>query len=225
MEEKIQCPICKWKGKKFLDLIGKYGRINSNAQCPICRSYQRHRLLYFYLKKILDKNINKDKIKLLHFAPEECISKFIKSNKNINYISADLNQNSAMRKEDITSLSFNDNFFDIIICSHVLEHIEDDRQAVREIYRVLKPGGIAIIIVPQDLKRESTYENDKVNSEEEREKEFWYFEHLRLYGRDFKKRIEKSGLKLKEEFSSSNLTPEDSRKFGLANSIICCFTK
>lgn len=187
----IECPICRWKGKEFLP----FGVIpRKNAKCPNCGSLERHRLAYLYFKKIIppDKNF-----KMLHFAPERCLRDFFKSYKNIDYLSADLNPGLAMKEEDMMSLSFKDNFFDIIFCSHVLEHVIDDAKAMKELFRVLKPGGFALIQVPVDRNRDKTYEDFSIISPEGRLKAFNQSDHVRIYGKDYKNKLEAAGFKVK----------------------------
>ena len=135
-------------------------------------------------------------IKLLHFAPERCLTDFFLSLKKIDYLSVDLSSNLAMKKEDITSLSFRDNIFDIIICVHVLEHIEDDTRAIRELFRVIKPGGFAIIQVPIDFKRNKTFEDFSISSPEDRLKFFGQDNHVRVCGIDYHDRLKKSGFEV-----------------------------
>lgn len=184
----VECPICFWKGEEFLS----YGiKIRKNAKCPNCESLERHRFLYLYLRGILPRN---KYIKLLHFAPERCLADFFHSLRNIDYLSVDLSSNLAMRKEDITNLSLEENTFDIIICSHVLEHIEDDMKAMKELFRILKPGGFALIMVPIDFSRNETFEDFSVTSPEERLKFFGQDNHVRVCGKDYHNRLEKSGF-------------------------------
>jgi SAM-dependent methyltransferase len=132
------CPFCDYQGE-----FKKYnGR--DKARCPNCLCLERDRLAYFYLyrRKVFVKS------KFLHFAPEPCLSKLVKSFEFIDYLSVDIDPSKAMQKEDITNLSFKDNEFDTIYCSHILEHIEDDQKAINELYRVAKKDSNVIILVP-----------------------------------------------------------------------------
>ena len=103
----VKCPFCNWEGKEFLP---KKERIN--AKCPKCSSLERQRLSFFHLKDMLPKD---KPIKLLHFAPEECLTEFFQIYPNIKYLSVDIESEYAMQKEDIINLSFNDNSFDIVV--------------------------------------------------------------------------------------------------------------
>ncbi len=195
-KKNVECPFCRWRGIEFLP-FGVKGR--KNALCPKCGSLERHRLYYLYLKKTIPKDKNS---KVLHFAPEKIITNLFKEYKNIEYVSADIEPGRAMVKEDITKISFPDNSFDIIFCSHVLEHIEDDIKAMKELYRVLKPEGFAILQVPiKDQFNgkiiEKTYEDKTITDPKERQKYFGQEDHLRIYGRDYKNRLASAGFKVK----------------------------
>ena len=120
-----------------------------------------------------------------------------------------------MQKEDITALSFQDQTFDMIICIHVLEHIEDDWSAMKELLRVLKSDGCAILDVPIDYTREETYEDFPIRSPEERTKAFWQGDHVRLYGRDFSKRLVDTGVAVTEDRQSGHLDEDLLRVHGL----------
>jgi SAM-dependent methyltransferase len=158
------------KGNTFTDPIdGKsfriflpygYGKQRENALSPSTLSLERHRLLWLYLKNETD-FFTADK-KVLHFAPEQCFLKQFKTLKNLDYTTTDLNSPLADVKADICNLPFSDNEFDVILCNHVLEHIPDDTKAIQELYRVLKPGGMGIFQIPQDLSRETTFEDDSI---------------------------------------------------------------
>ena len=138
------CPICGYYGR-FKSISPETGE-RKNAQCPRCCSLERHRLQYLVFKEII-KNVDTKKINMLHFAPEDFFRNIFKTMFKT-YITADLNAANVDRREDLTRLRINDNAFDFIYASHVLEHIKDDISALSEIRRVLRQGGIAIIPVP-----------------------------------------------------------------------------
>jgi len=219
INKKVKCNICNWEGKEFISLDIGFGRIYKKALCPSCRSHPRHRAFYFYFK---DKEILPDnkQIKLLHFAPEKYFTELFKSYQNIDYLSVDINENIAMQKEDITRLSFEDSTFDIIFCSHVLEHIDNDRIAMAELLRVLKKDGFAIIAVPINYNRRYTYEDSSITSNEGRTKAFWQFDHVRLYGRDFADRLEKAGFKVKTDKFLISMEESKKKLFGIENDLI-----
>lgn len=163
-------------------------------QCPICGSLERTRLLYLYLKHCTDFLQRPQRV--LHFAPEPMIEKLARPVLGSGYTTADLCPYGLMIKVDITDIQFPDNTFESIICCHVLEHIPDDRKAMRELYRVLKPGGWAILQVPISLVLEKTYEDFSITSEAAREQAFGQYDHVRLYARDYKGRLEEAGFKV-----------------------------
>lgn len=192
---KVECPCCGWRGIEFLP---NGVDVRKNARCPNCDSLERHRMYFLYLKN----KIPSDKhFKVLHFAPERILTRLFRSYPNIDYISADINPKKAMRKEDITGTSFADNSFDLIFCSHVLEHIEDDNKAMRELRRILKPEGVAILLVPiKDTFNgkiiHETFEDFSITAPDEREKVFGQSDHVRIYGRDYKDRLEHAGFQV-----------------------------
>ena len=225
-EDNVICPICGWSGEKFLPfgVITRY-----NALCPKCYSLERHRLYYLYLLNKI--NANK-KLKVCHFAPEKSIKDTFNIFKNIEYVSCDIVPERAMYIQDITNITFDDNSFDIIFCSRVLEHIENDKKAMRELRRILNPNGFAILQVPiytknlygEDL--ETTYENFSITSPEEREKEFGQFDHVRLYEKkDYIKRLKDSGFKVYEDNFSYNLSNESIKKYSIIKEPIFYCTK
>jgi len=143
---------------------------------------------------------------------------------NVTYLSADINPKNAMVKEDITQTSFNDDAFDIIFCSHVLEHIEDDRKAMKELFRILKPGGFAILQVPiKDTKE--TFEDFSVTDPKERENLFGQHDHVRLYGRDYKDRLQKAGFHATVDKFVEKLDPAIIKKYALPQESIYFCTK
>jgi SAM-dependent methyltransferase len=193
--DNVECPVCGSSFKKFLP----YGHQNvrENVLCPKCLSLERHRLMWLYLKARTG-FFMKD-LKVLHVAPEQCFFKRFRKQQNLEYVTADLESPLADIKMDIQSIPLNDNAFDVVICNHVLEHVKDDRKALREIFRVLKPGGFAILQVPTDINMNSTYEDDSVTDPKEREKHFRQKDHFRLYGADFPERVKAEGFKIREK--------------------------
>ncbi len=187
--QKYECPICNYKGKRFLS----YGlKTRPNSLCPWCLSLERHRLLWLYLRA--KTNIFTDPVKVLHFAPEHQIQEDLKQRPNIDYTSCDIDMPTAMVKVDITKIQYAENTFDIILCNHVLEHIPDDNLAMRELYRVLKPGGWAILQTPIDIYSEHTIEDKGPLTKKEREEKFGQNDHIRTYGLDKKDRLEAAGF-------------------------------
>ena len=212
------------RGKTYTDpLDGKtfrkflpYGhtKIRENALSPSTLSLERHRLLWLYLKHETDFFSSKKKV--LHFAPEQAFYKRFKKLKNLDYTTTDLNSPIADVKADICDLPFEDNTYDYIICNHVLEHIPDDKKAMQELYRILKPDGIGIFQIPQDMKREYTYEDFSITDPKEREKHFGQYDHVRVYGRDYFDRLRTVGFKVNEVDYTSEMSDEEVIKYCLA---------
>lgn len=212
------------KGDKYTDPIdGKqfksflpYGYENprENVLSPSTLSLERHRLLWLYLKNETDFFTAPHKV--LHFAPEQAFYRKFKKLKQLEYTTTDLNSPLADVKADICALPFKDNSFDIILCNHVLEHIPNDRKAISELYRVLKPSGWGIFQIPQDLNREVTYEDDSITDKKERTKIFGQYDHVRIYGRDYFDRLKEAGFKVKEVDYTSDMPVSDIEKYRLA---------
>ena len=213
-----------FKGTKFSDPINNksysyffpygYNIQRKNALCPGTFSLERHRLLWLYLKKETDFFNSNNKI--LHFAPEQCFHKFFKSFFK-NYTTTDLNSPIVDIKADICNLPFNDNSFDYILCNHVLEHIYDDEKAMKEIYRVLNKNGIAILQVPIDINSNLTREGRDIDNKQDRNKLFGQYDHLRMYGLDYFKKLKNIGFKVKNENYLSNISQDEKDKYSLHN--------
>ena len=212
------------KGKKFTDPIdGKsfrtflpYGYENqrNNVLSPSTLSLERHRLLWLYLKN--ETNFFTANLKVLHFAPEQAFYKRFKKMENLNYITTDLESPLAEVKADICNLPFKDNSFDFILCNHVLEHIPDDSKAMQELYRVLKSKGIGVFQIPQDLSRETTFEDDSIKDKKERAKIFGQYDLVRVYGRDYFDKLRSFGFNVDEVDYTSTLSEENITKYCLA---------
>ncbi len=210
---KVECPICNHHYKKFLP----YGRIRprENALCPSCLSLERHRLIWLYLK---DKtNFFSQKLNVLHIAPEPCFINRFEKQHGDNYITADIESPLAKVKMDIHQIPFGKNHFDVVLCNHVLEHVKDDIQVMKEFHRVLKPGGWAILQIPLFFPLpEQTFEDNSITDPREREKIFGQDDHVRKYGKDYPKRIEQSGLKSIEDQFCLSFSEESAYRFGIS---------
>lgn len=214
------------KGTNFTDPIdGKsfrmflpygYGTQRSNVLSPSTLSLERHRLLWLYLQNETDFFTSETKKKVLHFAPEQAFYKRFRNQKNIDYTTTDLFSPLADVKADICDLPFEDNSYDIIFCNHVLEHIPDDSKAMMELYRVLKPGGMGIFQIPQDLTRATTFSDDSITDPKERARIFGQYDHVRVYGRDYFDKLKTIGFKVVEEDLTAKIAPELVEKYCLA---------
>lgn len=208
----VTCPVCETSYRTLLP----YGRINPrpNALCPNCLSLERHRLIWLYLKE--KTNFFESKLHVLHIAPEACFIKRFEKIHGDNYITADIESPLAKVKMDIHQIPFAENTFDAVLCNHVLEHVRDDIQAMREINRVLKPGGFAILQIPFfNPVPDTTFEDNTITDPRERERIFGQDDHVRKYGHDYPKRIEQAGLQAVEDDFVNTLTEATRQKFGL----------
>lgn len=208
----VQCPVCQSTFRTFLP----YGRLNPrpNALCPNCLSLERHRLMWMYLRE--RSSFFKEKQNVLHIAPEACFIKRFEKLHGDGYITADLESPLAKVKMDIHSMPFRENVFDIVLCNHVLEHVDDDIQALREIKRVLKPNGFAILQVPFfNPVGDVTFEDNSIADPRERERIFGQNDHVRKYGLDYSQRISASGLQAIEDDYVNTLSDETRKQFGL----------
>ncbi len=212
------------KGKKYVDPIDNkgfrkflpYGYENprEGVLSPSTLSLERHRLLWLYLKN--ETNFFKGELKVLHFAPEQAFYKRFRKLDNITYQTTDLNSPLADVKADICNLPFDSNAYDVILCNHVLEHIPDDAKAMKELYRVLKPGGWGIFQIPQDISRETTFEDDSITDRKERARIFGQYDHVRIYGKDYFDKLKNAGFKVEQVDYTSKLTTEEVDRYRLA---------
>jgi len=189
------------------------GGYRLNTTCPRCQSYDRERLEYLFLKKRTD--LFARKIKLLHFAPEENLQKVLSTQPNIDYLTADLMAPDVMVKVDVTAISYPDDTFDAVICNHVLEHVPDDRRAMAELYRVLKPGGWAYLQVPMSLSLAETYEDPSITTPQGRQQAFGQADHVRIYARDYKDRLEGAGFLVTVHSFARELRESSVRRYAL----------
>lgn len=204
--------LCNLCGKKSCFLDHHRVKCWQHIKCPHCKTYDRHRLLYFYLQE--KTNAFTANISLLHFAPEPILEKIFKEHNNINYVTADLYQ-QAMLKLDIQNMDLPDNTFDAIICYHVLEHVPDDIKAMKELFRILKPGGWALIEVPLSPNPE-TFEDPTIVKISDRVKYFGQEDHVRLYGwKNFKERLEAAGFQVLVDNYVKTLPAEKVKKYRL----------
>jgi SAM-dependent methyltransferase len=225
------------KGDKFTDPIdGKsfrkflpygYGKQRENALSPSTLSLERHRLMWLFLKEETDFFTSKKKKKVLHIAPEQCFLDIFRKQKNLDYITSDIESPIADVKADICNLPFKDNSFDVVFCNHLLEHISNDTKAMQELYRVLKPGGMGIFQIPQDTSREKTFEDHSITDKKERTVIFGQYDHVRVYGRDYFDTLRSIGFKVDEVDYTKKLDPKQLERFCLMRGEILpvCYKK
>ena len=222
-----------FKGDQFTDPIDGssyrkflpygYQNLRQNALCPGTLSLERHRLLWLYLDR--KTTFLTDSIRVLHIAPEQVFYKKFKSFSHWDYTTSDLHSPLADVKADICALPFEDNSYDFILCNHVLEHIPNDLKAMEELYRVLKPGGTAILQVPLEEGRENTFEDDAITDQRERTRIFGQYDHVRVYGQDYYNRLEEVGFKATAVDFIKEISAADVKRFALPTERIPVVTK
>lgn len=210
----VKCNCCNKEFREF----GSYGdrevkRVN--AVCPWCSSLERTRVLWWYLS---GSNLLNNQNKILHIAPERAIEKKLQKNNSIEYLSADLNPNLAMVKMDITNIQYNDDSFDLILCSHVISVVKQDKKALTEFLRVLKKDGVLILQEHIYTQYKETFEVFSADSDAERYKLYGAPYLQRCYGHDFENRLKDLGFKVKVINPAENLSPSEIHKFGFQNS-------
>jgi SAM-dependent methyltransferase len=214
---RYKCPVCNARTRSRrtfsfafpvlteLDVIG--GEHIANDNCPVCFSGSRERLLHAYLRQ---SGLAKAK-RVLNVAPERGIyESLFKSHPGYVAIDTDPGRYDYIRKiehGDLTRLKYAGGSFDLVICSHVLEHVPDDATAMREIARVLSPGGKAILQVPFAMKLERTIEDPSLTDERERERRFGQFDHIRIYGPDYFDRLRAAGLQVEAIDAADAIAP------------------
>lgn len=202
------CPICL---AEFDDYVGFKNR--ARARCPSCNSLERHRTSWLYLRQRTP--LFTRPTRFLHFAPEPAMRARIRGYLTIDYTATSFDPDRPAEGVDIQDLPYVNESFDLIYCSHVLEHVPDDRRAMRELRRVLAPDGLAVIMVPT-RNRAKTYEDASITSPEARAKHFGRFDHLRWYGRDFVERLRDAGFRVETEYFTDTLPIADVARFGVA---------
>lgn len=218
----VKCNICNSEYKDLRPVMGRHADgslylIKDHVGiCWLCNSYPRMRQLWYWLESDYDIK-NKSGIKILHVAPEVSISKILRKLENIEYVCIDKHCEgyrypSYVNDGDVCHLHFKDDSFDLVLCNHVLEHVKDDSKAISEIFRVTKPGGKAILMVPIDNDSPMTDEEqpEESLSPEEREKRFGQFDHVRMYGQDYFERLKSAGFNVQRLKYNDELTT----KFG-----------
>jgi SAM-dependent methyltransferase len=204
----VECACCS---REFGSFAPDWNR--ADAICPGCGAHERHRALALYLRDRTD--LGRRPQRLLHFAPEHALDQVLAPLPGLERVTADLKPGAADLQIDITDMALDDASFDAILCSHVLEHVEDDRRAMRELLRVLRPGGWALVLVPLDLDRETTLEEPTVTTPEQRVAAYWQADHVRLYSLDIADRLREAGFHVTIERPADELPPETVRRHGL----------
>lgn len=184
-----ECSLCGYEG----NFLGYGYPYVCDIYCPKCGSLERHRLLAI---ADAEKDFFKNK-DVLHFAPETPIRRLIEGRQPLSYTTADLFASGVDRKENIEALTITDKSYDVIVCLHVLEHV-DDRAAISELYRVLRPNGLLIAMFPIVEGWDETFEDPAKSSTADRLLYFGQHDHARYFGRDARQRLSAPGFQVAE---------------------------
>lgn len=195
-----------------------------NVLCPKDLTLERHRLMWLYLKEHSN-FFTAEKLNVLHIAPEQCFHGSFKKQKNLNYLTGDLVSPIADLHFDLHDIPLEENRFEVIFCNHVLEHVDDANQCMRELYRVMKPGGWGIMQVPQDHNRELTLEDPSITSPKEREKHYWQKDHVRLFAKDYPQWLKKAGFEVMEFKMQDHYSIEQIERYRLQKEEILYIVK
>lgn len=210
----VECPLCGHRYRRFLP----YGYVTPrpNALCPHCLSLERHRLLWLYLTR--EEGLFAELPRLLHVAPEVCLMRHLAPRYAAapeRYVTADLESPLAALHFDIQRIPLPDGSFDAFICNHLLEHVADDRLAMRELCRVLRPGGRGVLLSPVEPGRAVTFEDDTITDPAERTRIFGQYDHRRIYGSDFVDRLREAGFEAEAVDFAATLSDEERRRYAL----------
>ena len=220
---KHECNICKKTVCGFVEggidsplfkkkhIIG--GGLRVDCICPLCKSLDRTRWCYYVLLHYT--TLLSEACTVLHFAPEKVLVDLIEKNNDCDYYTADINPAKAKYQVDITDIQFDDTMFDYVIVNHVLEHIPDESKAIHELKRVLKDDGKIIMSFPVCNDIDETLEDSAVKTPAERLEKFGQEDHVRLYGRDAKKRLEGYGFAVKQLSPKDVLSGAEIERYGL----------
>lgn len=216
--EAHECPLCGSKLRSFRTvpvLSGGFSYSQRNI-CPVCFSGARQRLIWLTITEVCNL-LDSPRFRLLHFAPEFSLGDRLSRHSKVDYLSADLMSVDAMLSLDLRAIDLPDESVDAIICSHVLEHVDQDRQAMRELCRILRPGGWAILQVPLSDNLE-TEEDPTIKTPEARQAAYGQWDHVRLYGQDYGDRLREAGFELQVLRPQAELEVDAVRRYGLVAS-------
>ena len=214
----VCCPLCDNAFDRFKDDWNR-----PRALCWRCGSHERHRAQWLLLQR--RPQLLEGARSLLHFSPEWCLRRHLAQLPGLRYVTTDLDpaQDVDLRL-DVTALDLPDGAFDAILCSHVLEHVPDDRAAMAELRRVTAPGGFTLVMVPLALDRARTYEDAAITAPADREREFLQADHVRLYAPDIAGRLGAAGFDVETVDLHAELGPQEAARYGLlaADRIFLC---
>lgn len=211
-----ECPICNSTVARLKPMGTR-----ATARCPVCGSLERHRLIWLHCRantNLLDGRARR----LLHIAPEPCLVRVLQKLPNLEYVRSDFAGSRTTIRLDVTAIPFRDASFDVIFCNHVLEHVTEDRQAMKELHRVLKPGGWAIMQVP--IKGDRTLEDPAITSPEARTLHYGQDDHVRQYGLDYEDRLRAAGFLVDRNPLATRFAATERQRYGLMvdEDLYCC---
>lgn len=211
-----ECPICGVRRRRFLP----YGYVTSreDALCPRCLSLERHRMIWLWLERHSD--LFATHPRLLHIAPEVSLMRHFQQlykECKERYVTADLESPLADMHFDVQHIPLAERSIDVVICNHLLEHVTDDRQALRELHRILKPGGWGIMLVPEDRSRATTFEDDSITDPNERTRLFGQYDHRRVYGLDYDERLRDAGFLVERIPARSLVNDKEHRLYAIGD--------
>lgn len=231
---KYICPFCGYSSSDLRPVgqdapVYKEKRIippgRRRGGCYKCGSIDRERLIYLFLKEKLGIFNGEKNVRILHVAPKKNISEIMRKSGFKEYICGDLfaegyTYPDYVRNMNVLNIPFSENSFDLVICNHVFEHIPNDTDAMKEVFRVLKPGGKAMMQVPISLILKETFEDHSIVSPEERIKHYGHFDHVRIYGQDYPDRLKSAGFlvnqfNISSEFIQYGIIPEEEVYLGI----------
>jgi SAM-dependent methyltransferase len=198
--DRFSCPCC---GGRFARFVTHRGR--PNVRCPRCGSMERHRVLALWMSE--QSWLRHDGLRILHIAPERALVPMLQRLGGASYTSGDLFSPLADERIDVMDIPYPAASFDLIVCNHVLEHVTDDLQAMRELRRVITPDGHAILMAPIAYGRTTTLEDPDISSAFDRLAAYGQEDHARLYGTDYVERLESVGFNVTVERPAMKLSP------------------
>ena len=209
--KKYTCPCCGWHVRAFND-GNTFLKKRALSYCPRCNAKSRHRRIWLFLQN--KTNLFTDTLSLFEVSPKVSFARRFSQISNIHYLGADIYFRPYISlKMDLTATALKAESFDAVLCVHVLEEIIEDRRAMQEIYRILKPGGWAVVSVPTDLDR-PTFEDAGITTPKERKRAFGEPDHVRVYGFDLVDRLKESGFQVDLDLAK-DIPMHTREKYGL----------
>lgn len=206
--ERVECPLC---GGRFRHFMSDWNR--AGAKCWRCGAHERHRGLWLHLQR--HPELLEGVGSLLHVAPEWCLERRLRELVGPGYVTSSFEPGEADLTLDLRAIDLPDASLDAVLASHILEHIDDDAAAMRELHRVVRPGGWAIVMVPVDRAATHTLEDPSIQGREERARAYWQEDHLRLYALDVMDRLAAAGFEVERARPALEAGPDLAAYHGL----------